>query len=288
MSVESSMLQLTPVSVEAGYQVKRDDLFSISHSGGIRGGKLRQCLLLLQGKSCSRLISAGSIHSPQLAIVAYVAQHFGLPCSLFVGGRQETASLAIARNFGADVIRCCSGRHTVLFAEARRFAEAGDFLVPFGMRPNEPDRQFYETCAAQVRNIPANTHTIVIASGSGVTATIVAYGLWKEHRTDVRIAIVNVGPDRRRCILETLRALEPASAEWAEKDRVLRVFSVGQAPGFRYESPAQFHFGRVTLHPLYEAKAFRWFSNHVPFDTAHTLFWVTGPPLAKSLHERPS
>ena len=271
--------QLTPVVVEAGLHVKRDDLFSIQVSVPIRGGKLRQCLLMLEDMAVSRLVSAASIHSPQPAIVSYVARHLGVPCTILVGGKQDTVSLTLAYSFGADIVRCPSGRHTVLFAKARELCRAGDFIVPFGMRPETPYRLFYETCGAQVRNVPAHIRTIVIASGSGATATAVAYGLWKERRAHQRITMINLGPDRRNHVLQTLRVLEPACAKWAERESVLDALPLSQHHQFRYESPVQFQLGKIVLNPLYEAKAFSWFTDCVAFDNSNTLFWVTGPPL---------
>jgi 1-aminocyclopropane-1-carboxylate deaminase/D-cysteine desulfhydrase-like pyridoxal-dependent ACC family enzyme len=271
--------QFTPVVVEAGLYVKRDDLFSIESSAPIRGGKLRQCLLMLEDMVVARLISAASIHSPQPAIVAYVARYLGVPSTIFVGGKQETVSLTLARSFGADIVRCPSGRHTVLFAKARELGRAGDFIVPFGMRPETPDRLFYEVCGAQVSNVPSHIQRIVIASGSGVTATAVAYGLSRERRIRPRITMINLGPDRRRQLLQTLQTLDPASAKWVKREIVLEALTPSQHHQFRYESPVQFQFGNIALHPLYEAKAFSWFTNHVDFDSSNTLFWVTGPPL---------
>jgi 1-aminocyclopropane-1-carboxylate deaminase/D-cysteine desulfhydrase-like pyridoxal-dependent ACC family enzyme len=283
--VRDLIRQLTPVVLETGLYVKRDDLFSIQVAAPLSGGKLRQCLLMLEGLTVSRLMSAASIHSPQSAIVAYVARHLGLPCRIFVGGKQETASLTLARSFGADIVRCPTGRHTVLFAKARGLRRDGDFIVPFGMRPERPSRSFYEVCGAQIRNIPSHIHTIVIASGSGVTATAVAYGLWNERRTHQRIAMINLGPDRRYQVLRTLREINQASARWAESENVIHAFQLSQRNRFRYESQVQFQLGEITLHPLYEAKAFSWFTDNVTFDPSNTLFWVTGPPLGpKILH----
>ena len=272
----------TPVVFEAGLYVKRDDLFALEPLASIRGGKLRQCVAMLAGTAPSKLISAGSVHSPQPVIVAYAAQHLGLPCTILVGGKRETPSLILARGFGAEIIRCRSGRHTVLFACARKIAAPGHFIMPFGMRPEKPCRRFYETCAVQVRNIPADIRTIVIASGSGVTATIVAYGVWQDRRVHQQIALLNVGPNRHRQILETLHALDPESAQWAARENVFQVFPLSQKRGFRYESPISFNIGRIVLNPLYEGKAFEWFTSNVNFDANRTLFWVTGPPIELS------
>src|SRR5215472_4696550 len=112
---ESSALfrTLTPVVVEEGLHVKRDDLFALEPSAVIRGGKLRQCIVILEGAEPTRLITASSIHSPQIPIVAYLANHTKIPCTVLVGGKRDTQSLILARRFGAEILRCRTGRHTV-------------------------------------------------------------------------------------------------------------------------------------------------------------------------------
>jgi hypothetical protein len=109
--------------------------------------------------------------------------------------------------------------------------------------------------------------------------------MWQQGRRHQRIAMVNVGPDRRQQIQDTLKALDPACAQWVEKDNVLKVYPLAQQTRFRYETPVPFQIGRIPLHPLYEGKAFSWFRNSVPIDASGLLFWLTGPPLAQSFLE---
>jgi 1-aminocyclopropane-1-carboxylate deaminase/D-cysteine desulfhydrase-like pyridoxal-dependent ACC family enzyme len=277
-NIRRQLTKLTPIESESGLLVKRDDLFSIEKGSAIRGGKLRQCLLMLDGLSADRIISAGSIHSPQLAIVAYAANLVGVPCTILAGGKQETTSLSLARRFRADIIRCKTGRHTVLFAKAEELARSGGFTIPFGMRPRSPVSGFYETCGSQVLNIPSTVDEIVVASGSGVTVTAIAYALWKARRKII-LNVINVGPDRRRQILQTLFALNPACSAWADESSILRIFPLGQGSTFRYEVPVPFKLGRIPVHPLYEGKAFSWFFQNVSFTRNRTLFWLTGPLL---------
>jgi 1-aminocyclopropane-1-carboxylate deaminase/D-cysteine desulfhydrase-like pyridoxal-dependent ACC family enzyme len=269
---------LTPVAIESGVYIKRDDLFSLDNYGVIRGAKLRQCLLMLDGLTVREIITAGSIHSPQLAIVAYVARLLRRNCTIIIGGQQETVSMILARTFGAKFITCSSGRHTVLFAKAKNVAKEGSFIIPFGMRPQRLCDEFYEVCGSQVRNIPHAIETIVVAAGSGVTATSIGYGLWKERRK-TKIATINVGPDRRAQILRDLHQLNPASAAWVDENDIIRIFPLAQNPKFRYESAINFALGGIPLHPIYEGKAFSWYFKNIKFPEAKTLFWLTGPPL---------
>jgi len=229
-----------------------------------------------------RFMSASSIHSPQSSIVAYMASYLDVGCTIYVGGRSETLPLQIARNFGAEIVRCPSGRHTVLFSIIQKALVPGDFVVPFGMRPSWPCESFYSTCALQVQNIPSNIDTVVVVAGSGVTATNIAYGLWRYRPTLTNIVLLGVGPDRRKEIVKVLGLLDRQCAHWVHSKNVLQHYPLNQQPGFRYESPVQFHLGRVALHPLYEGKAYEWFLRNVSFSRDRTLFWVTGPPLDSS------
>ncbi|WCM26336.1 hypothetical protein NDN01_20365 [Sphingomonas sp. QA11] len=260
--------------------MKRDDLFSLEPSGRTRGGKLRQCAALVIGSGAARVITAASIHSPQSAIVADVARYLGIPSVVFCGGQMMTRPISIAQELGAEVKRCASGRHTVLFAEARRLCRSDDLIVPFGMRPAAPDPLFYSLCSAQVRNLPNHLNTIVLACGSGATALSVLLGLSRERRV-CRLLLVNVGPDRRNWILSMLEILDPEAAAWAIRNVTIEAAPLAQHPEFRYEARVDYELGGVPLHPLYEGKAFRWLleSQGDRIDAARTLFWLVGPPL---------
>lgn len=260
--------------------MKRDDLFSLGPSGRTRGGKLRQCAALLIGSGAARVITGASIHSPQSAIVADVARHLNIPSLVLCGGHMMTRPISIAQELGAEVKRCASGRHTVLFAEARRLCEPGDLIVPFGMRPSVPDPIFYSLCGAQVRNLPSHLNTIVLACGSGATALSVLFGLSRERRA-CRLLLVNVGPDRRDWILSMLDILDSEAAAWVTRNVRIEAVPLAQRSEFRYESGVDYELGGIPLHPLYEGKAFRWLleSEGDRIDAARTLFWLVGPPL---------
>lgn len=274
-SLAQVLRALTPIQQTDRWILKRDDLFSVAPGSTVGGGKLRQCLALTSGHPCERLISAASIHSPQSAIVSFTARYLGLRCLILVGGTRETPSLRLARIDGAEIRRCSSGRHSVLFSKALEVARPNDFIVPFGMRPHFPDAAFFDLCSAQVENVPRDIRSIVLACGSGVTATAVALGLWRTKQAK-RLVLVNVGPDRRDNIFTTLEAIEPRAVGWLRSHSLLVVEPLAQLPGFRYEKPTHFEMGGVSLHPLYEAKAFKWYTETRNPDRRRTLFWVVG------------
>ena len=74
---------LTPVQEVDGLHIKRDDLYAPFGPGEVNGGKLRQCVMLVNSvkKDYKSLLTYCSIHSPQAPITAAVARANGMPCS---------------------------------------------------------------------------------------------------------------------------------------------------------------------------------------------------------------
>src|SRR5262252_3266729 len=79
---------LDPIQVHDGYSLKRGDLFRL---GPVNGSKVRQCLAIVNhllersnsgGRPVKGLVTGGGLPSPQVAIVAAVANYFGLPCAI--------------------------------------------------------------------------------------------------------------------------------------------------------------------------------------------------------------
>lgn len=58
---------LTPVQEVDGLRIKRDDLYAPFGPGEVNGGKLRQCVMLVNSvkKDYKSLLTYCSIHSPQ-------------------------------------------------------------------------------------------------------------------------------------------------------------------------------------------------------------------------------
>ena len=139
--------ELTPVQEIAGMYMKRDDLYAPFGAGAVNGGKLRQCMMLIEAAqqrdpSIAGVATYCSIHSPQGPITAAAAKHYGLPCLVAYGGASKN-SIATERmtrlsmSYGASVeIISGSGRHNVLKARAETIAEARHyFVVQYGINP---------------------------------------------------------------------------------------------------------------------------------------------------------
>ena len=106
---------LTPVQEVDGLRIKRDDLYAPFGPGEVNGGKLRQCVMLVNSvkKDYKSLLTYCSIHSPQAPITAAVARANGMPCRIVYGGttRESVAALPMPRlamKYGASIVLAAS------------------------------------------------------------------------------------------------------------------------------------------------------------------------------------
>lgn len=241
---------VTPVERRGPYWVKRDDTYAV---GASRGGKVRTCMALATQEGVQGLVTAGSRQSPQVNIVATIADQLGLPCRVHVPSGALTPELLEAQAAGAEVIQHAPGYNTVIVARARADALATGWTeIPFGMETPVAVQQ----TATQVANLPDDLQRIVIPVGSGMSLAGVLAGLDHYQRTDVPALGVVVGarPDAR---------LDKYAPLWRFKCDLV-------AAGMDYHA----HAPTTTLHgldldPVYEAKC-------IPHLEEGDLLWVVG------------
>lgn len=174
---------LTPVEQRGDYWLKRDDLLCI---GGVNGGKVRSCWALAQG--ARGLVTAGSLSSPQVNIVAHVAQHLGVPCRVHCPGGELTGEVQQAIRAGAHLEQHTPG---YIIKRARDDAKERDWRnIPFGMECKEAVTQTRK----QAANLPAGPKRIVIPVGSGMSLAGVLHGLRDANNTTPVVGVV-VGAD---------------------------------------------------------------------------------------------
>ncbi|MEG1894629.1 MAG: hypothetical protein RR162_00215 [Oscillospiraceae bacterium] len=271
--------KLTPVQIVEGLHIKRDDLFAPFGVGEVNGGKLRQCMMLIDSvlandNSLHCLFTYCSIHSPQAPITAASARFHGLPCHIIYGGSKAENIInlpmpRLAMRYGAKIsIAARSGRHNVLHAKTKEMAQnEHDFIVQYGINLSGHGDVLLGAVASQVENLPDEIENLVMACGSGITASGVMIGLHKYGKRVNNVHLVATAPDRRAFIHDTLKQYGA--------DRNFHYHSLFHTKGFTYEKAARAVWGGITLHPHYEAKAMQWFmqSGLKPEDT---LFWITG------------
>lgn len=270
------MNSLTPVQAVNGLLMKRDDLYAPFGAGNINGGKLRQCMMLVDSihNDHDGIITYCSIHSPQAPITAAAAHAHGLPCKVLYGATNANSLKRLpmprlAMLFGARLVICSRiGRHSVLHVKAKEMAEEeNSFIVQYGINLASHGQILLDAVAAQVQNIPDELENLVITCGSGITSSGVLIGLHQYSKRVKNVHLVATAPDRRAFIHSLLRQYGA--------DRAFQYHDLFHTPGFSYEKPERASWGGVTLHPHYEAKTMRWFRNS-GLNPQETLFWIVG------------
>lgn len=270
---------LTPVQEIAGMYFKRDDLFTPFGAGEVNGGKLHQCMLLVEAAlgrqpGMTGVITYCSLHSPQGPITAATARHFKLPCVVAYGGASKmsvaTDSMPrLSMSYGATVkIIAKSGRHNVLKQKAEELAEAtGMFVVQYGINLDDYGEVLLSAVAEQVQNIPDNLDDLYITCGSGITASGVIVGIERYGKNVKNIHLISTAFDRREKVKATLRRFGI--------ERQFLYHDLFHTPGFVYEKQQKMRIGGVKLHPQYEAKTMKYLLEH-KLNTENALFWIVG------------
>lgn len=242
---------ITPIEYHGGYAVKRDDLFSL---GGSRGGKVRSCLALIHRAGATGVTTAGSRHSPQVNIVATIAQHLGLPCRVHVPAGDMTPELVAAQESGAEVVQHTPGHNTVIIKRAADdAAERGWLNVPFGMECQDAVDQ----TATQVANlVDLPCERLIVPVGSGMTLAGILTGL-TTHGIDLPVTGIVVGADPED------RLDRYAPPNWRTMVTLVRT---PMAYGESYPEPV---LDGLPLDPIYEAKC-------LPYLRPGDILWVVG------------
>jgi len=238
---------LTPVVKEEGIYLKRDDLFSVA---GISGGKARTCWHLAQ--DANGLVTAGSRHSPQVNIVAHIAEHLEIPCRVHIPTGQLLPELLDAREHGTEIIQHKAGYNNVIVARAREDAsERGWVNIPFGMECAEAVNQ----TLVQTNNIPREAKRIVVPIGSGMSLSGILTGM---VANGIRIPVVGiqVGADPIK------RLYKFAPLFWQTMVTIVK-------SKYKYEDHVYAKVGNVILDPIYEAKC-------VEHLKEGDLLWIVG------------
>lgn len=236
---------MTPLERHGSYLVKRDDLYT---QAGHHGGKVRTCLALAKtAEKGQGLVTAGSRHSPQVAMVAAIAKQLGLRAQCHVPAGDWTPEITQAMDDGAEMIFHRPGHNTVIVARAAEAARAMHWLlIPFGME----HEMAVTLTAAEAAGLPSG-HRIVVSVGSGMTLAGILTG-----QPGAQVLGVIVGADPRRRL-----------ARWAPLGWQLRTQLVQAQEA--YETRVDARLDGIALDPVYEAKM-------LPHLRANDIVWLTG------------
>lgn len=283
------MEALDPVELHNGIWFKRCDLYR-NHLYGVNGAKYRACQHLVRQareRGATRVVSAASVHSPQSAMAAVVAEENDMEALVIVGGTTPDKalrhkSIAMATTAGAEVRSIPVGYNTALQSAARKLGDLpGNWTLPYGITTPENAsledvEAFLRVGAPQVANLPDEIETLVVPFGSGNTGAGVLTGL-RDHRPASlrRVILMEIGPSRREWVKDRLgEPLVPG----LEIDFVT-LHQVWASYGDKMPET----FEGITFHPTYEGKIIRFLNTtHPDYWTRRdgtTGFWIVGGPI---------
>ena len=284
------MDELTPVELRNGVWYKREDLYRIDPPG-VNGSKLRACRHLMSRaviEGAEKVVSAASVHSPQSAMAAVLADKLGLECTVIVGATTpekaiKHKAIQIAHDFGAHITSIPVAYNTALQRAGAVLAEAPNvWQLPYGITtPSTASlrdvEDFVRVGARQAVNIPDEVTDLILPFGSANTACGVLYGLQATQLK--RIHLMEIGPSRRVWATARLSALgQPLAPPWVEL-QWHTLHEVWASYGDKMPETCD----DITFHPTYEGKIIRWLNATRPEwwtrRDGTTLFWIVGGPI---------
>lgn len=202
---------ITPVEEYDGVYYKRDDLYRPFDPEPLNGGKVRQCITLIQSnlekiknEHNSTVATVTSINSPQGIIIARVCKMFDLKCIIGVGGQGINNNIICEkiREYGAEIITLSRMAYdNVLYSKLMEIHKTRPFFViKFGINVSESS-EIRDYIANQVINIPDELENLVIPTGSGICAGAILYGIKKFGKKVKNVWVIQIaGYDRTATI----------------------------------------------------------------------------------------
>jgi Pyridoxal-phosphate dependent enzyme len=322
----SQLDALTPVEQgESGLWFKREDRFAPLGYGGINGSKLRQLVHLIESAPYTQrhgIITAASVHSPQVSMAALVGRHYQIPVTVVLGAtRPSTArrheNVRIAQRAGARFAYTPVGFNPALQRACSELAGTEPYTnfyrLHYGITtaPDAPPHTvaaFHLVGAQQALNIPGNVRTLVIPFGSGNSACSVLTGIARYGAASLsRVVLVGIGPTRVDWLDRRLRMIEEATGldirgvfSWRTHDGpaaprssgpvLLEHYDLHSTGYVRYADRRPYRADGIEFHPTYEGKVRTWLDDVQPYwwkpKDASTLFWIVGSEPTEKAMER--
>lgn len=288
------LYDLTPVELIGGVWWKRDDLFAPLGPGGVNGSKLRQLIWLIHNRTPSQKgITSGAVKgSPQHAMVAAVAQYYGLPCVQFVGGESEDSPMiALAKNFGAEIRHVNPGYAGNLNAQARRLAAERGWLhietnitVEHDLNSAARVEGFHRVGSEQCHNIPDHIENLFVPAGSCNSLTSILYGLARFRPKSLKAVhlfrIMKNADEHRQWTNERLDVIRRYTGESLELPYKFVEYQLVDGGFCTYEDMMPFTYKDLEFHPRYEGKCLTYIKQNPntfkPLMNDKTLFWIIG------------
>jgi len=283
---------ITPVELLDNIYYKRDDYFKPFGDYHVNGGKVRQALIMfekyiddIQSKHNNGVITAGSVHSPQSANIAKVAEFHKVECITCVGGTKPENldnhhMMRLTKHYGCEIkIVAGHGMSNVIHARMRELAKKNGYMVieQGELLQKNPLDMFYAT-ADQVENIPDELDNLVVSTGVGVQLMGILLGLKKFNKKVKHIHSICVGPTREKHMNRYENELLKASGDlvWERPESLnLNEFAM-HAHKAPYGKGHDYMVNDSYIDDIYEGKAYQWMLENVDTANEKTLFWCVG------------
>ena len=274
---------LTPVDFREGLYWKRDDLYKPFGDYHVNGGKVRQALQLfetkiddIKNKHNNGVITAASVHSPQSANIAKVAQKYGVKCIAAVGGTKPEnldilPMMKLTKYYGSEIrIVAGHGMTNVIHARMEDIAEETGYLpIEMGELMETNPKEIFETTAEQVQNIPDELENLIIPTGVAIQTTGILIGLKRYNKKVNRIVCVCVGPTREKKIKGYFKDVYDDKVKNYHKFKMV-AHKAAYSKSFDYEVEGEY------IDDIYEGKAYDWLLKNIPRRNEKTLMWLVG------------
>ena len=283
---------ITPIELYDNIYYKRDDYFKPFGDYHVNGGKVRQALIMfekyiddIKSKHNNGVITAGSVHSPQSANIAKVAEFHKVKCITCVGGTKpenldKHHMMRLTKHYGCEIkIVAGHGMSNVIHARMRELAKKNGYMVieQGELLEKNPSEMFYAT-ADQVENIPDELDNLVVSTGVGIQLMGILLGLKKFNKKVKRIHSICVGPTRekhmKRYENELLKTHD--GMVWDKPESL----NLNEFTMLSHKSPyGKGHDYMVNdsyIDDIYEGKAYQWMLENVDTKNEKTLFWCVG------------
>ena len=304
---EETLYDLTPVEHEDGLVFKREDKFAPLGYGCINGAKLRQLIWLIHRYletysgpvGQSGLVSGASIYSPQLTMGSAVANHFGIGSTHVIGlnqfGNIEKAKshleYEMSELMGAKFIILNSARNNHVQKKVGELLHTPEyqhyFHLEYGVSLDHRTHRasaieaFHRVGAEQVRNIP-ECDTLIIPSGSCNSLVSILYGLAIWRPKIRKLALVEIGPNRRGWVKDRLIGIQVAIGSRYQVAGILgdgsyeiEYHDLHRTGYVKYETTMRYQHGDIEFHPRYEGKVMTYLADqHPEYLNADNVIWV--------------
>ena len=275
--------EITPVQFYNGLYWKRDDYYKPFGEFHVNGGKVRQAMKIfeskideIRNKYDNGVVTAASVHSPQSANIAKVAEHFGVKCISTVGGTKpesldKLAMMRLTKHYGSEIrIVAGHGMTAVVHSRMHNIANELNYLpIEVGELMEENPKIIFETTAEQVANIPDELDNLIVPTGVAIQLTGILIGLKRFNKKVKRIVSVCVGPTREK------RVEGYFSNVYKMNTNEFNSFETyaHKAP---YSKGYDVKVNDEYIDDIYEGKAHDWMVKNIDYKNEKTLFWVVG------------